>query len=244
MLNRPLAVLLAAATLALGACTAVPRLPAVPPDALAVTPDFHQGTEKRHERFNAVSKEGKATLVFLGDSITEGWEGGGRATWEKFYAGRQAANFGISGDRTEHVLWRLDHGNFDGLSPKLIVLMIGTNNTGHRKDPSEHTAAGVRAILDRLRAKCPGAKVLMLAIFPRGAGPDDELRKLNEGANKLLATQADGRHVYWLDINARFLDEKGNLPKSIMPDLLHPNAEGYRIWAEAIEPEVKRLLGE
>ncbi|MEK6701692.1 MAG: GDSL-type esterase/lipase family protein, partial [Planctomycetota bacterium] len=99
----------------------------------ATTPEKHNGTEKRHENFNKISKEGKAQLVFLGDSITEGWEGGGKETWAKHYASRQAANFGVSGDRTEHVLWRLDNANFDGLKPKLIVIMIGTNNTGHRK---------------------------------------------------------------------------------------------------------------
>lgn len=233
--------------LALGACHCTPALPPmaeVPANAKAITPELHGGTEQRHERFNAISKEGKAKLVFLGDSITQGWEGSGKDVWAQYYGNREAANFGISGDRTEHVLWRLDHGNFDGLSPKLIVIMIGTNNTGHRKDPATETAAGIKAIIDRLEKKCPDSTILLLAIFPRGEKPEDDLRKLNEDANRLIKMQADGKKVVWLDINAKFLDANGVLPKAIMPDFLHPQAEGYKIWAEAMEPEIKRLLGE
>ena len=143
----------------------------VGPAYTATIPAFHEGTEARHERFNAISKEGSAKLVFLGDSITEGWEGAGAAAWEKYYGpatGRHAANFGIGGDRTEHVLWRLEHGNFDGLNPKLIVVMIGTNNAGHRKDPAPETAQGVSRIVFTLLAKCPESKILLLGIFPRG----------------------------------------------------------------------------
>lgn len=246
-IRKSTAALLLPLCLALGACTctpSVPPMPEVPANAKAITPEFHDGTQGRHDRFNAISKEGKAKLVFLGDSITEGWEGSGKDVWAQYYAKREAANFGIGGDRTEHVLWRLDHGNFDGLNPKLIVIMIGTNNTGHRKDPATETAAGIRAIIDRLEKKCPNSKILLLAIFPRGEKPDDDLRKLNEDANRLIKMQADGKKVVWLDINAKFLDANGVLPKAIMPDFLHPQADGYKIWAEAIEPEVKRLLGE
>lgn len=210
----------------------------------ALTPELHQGTEKRHERFNEISKEGTAELVFLGDSITQGWEKSGKEVWEKYYGQRHAANFGVSGDRTEHVLWRLEHGNFDGLKPKLIVVMIGTNNTGHRQDPAEETAAGVKAILDQLRKKCPESKILLLAVFPRGPKADDKLRKLNDEINTLIAKFADEKTIFWKDINTRFLDADGNLSKDIMPDHLHPSAAGYAIWAEAIEPDVAKLLGE
>ena len=147
----------------------------------AVQPVLHPGTEKRHESFNVISKQGEAQLVFLGDSITHGWDGKGKAVWTKDWAPLKAANFGIGGDRTEHVLWRLEHGNFDGLKPKAIVLMIGTNNTGHQGRPqkeldgavyqctAEQTAEGIKAILAQLRQKCPDAKILVLGIFPRGA---------------------------------------------------------------------------
>ena len=236
-------------TLVLGGCATAPSdspsaLPAVAPTCKALVPSFHEGTQARHDRFNAISKEGKATLVFLGDSITQSWEGGGKAVWDKYYEKRNAANFGVSGDRTENVLWRLDHGNFDGLSPKLIVVMIGTNNTGHRKDPAAETAAGVGAILDRLKVKCPKSKILLLAIFPRGETKTDELRVINDEANTLIRTLADGKRVVWKDVSDKFLDASGAMKKDLMPDLLHPNTKGYEVWAEAMDPEISKLLGE
>lgn len=220
----------------------------------AVQPVLHPGTEKRHESFNVISKNGEAELVFLGDSITHGWEGKGKAVWEKTWAPLKAANFGIGGDRTEHVLWRLENGNFDGLKPKAIVLMIGTNNTGHQGRPqkelngavyqctAEQTAEGVKAILAKLRQKCPDAKILVLGIFPRGANKDDKFRQQNEATNALVKGFADGQKVFFLDIGAKFLEADGTLSKSIMPDLLHPNEKGYEIWAAAIEGRVKELL--
>jgi len=199
----------------------------------------------RHEKKLAeLKKQGEVDLLMIGDSITHGWEGKGRATWEKFYAKRKAFNIGFSGDRTENVLWRLAHGAVDGISPKLAVLMIGTNNTGHRQDPADVTAAGVRRIVEDLGTRLPKTKVLVLAIFPRGAKADDKLRQLNRAINERLAKLADGKRVFFLDINAKFLDENGGLPKGIMPDLLHPNEKGYGIWAEAMEGTVRKLLGE
>jgi lysophospholipase L1-like esterase len=230
------------------------RLSAEAPKNYAVTPVLHPGTEKRHESFNVISKQGEAELVFLGDSITHGWESKGKAVWERHWAPLKAANFGIGGDRTEHVLWRLDNGNFDGLKPKLVVLMIGTNNTGHQGRPqkenndqiyacsAEQTAEGVKQILGRLKTKCPGAKVLVLGIFPRGEKPDDKLRQQNEATNAILKTFADGKTVFFMDIGAKFLQPDGTLSREIMPDLLHPNDKGYEIWAEAIEPKVKELM--
>jgi len=230
------------------------RLLADAPKNYAVMPVLHPGTEKRHESFNDISKKGEAQLVFLGDSITHGWEGKGRAVWEKYWAPLKAANFGIGGDRTEHVLWRLDHGNLDGLKPRLIVLMIGTNNTGHQGGKpkeingetytctAEQTAEGVKAILAKLKAKCPQAKILVLAIFPRGEKPEDARRMQNTATNAILKTFADGKTVFFTDINAKFLQPDGTLSREIMPDLLHPNEKGYEIWAEAIEPKVKELM--
>ena len=222
----------------------------------ATHPVLHPGTEKRHESFNEISKKGEAELVFLGDSITHGWEsaGRGREIWEKHWAPLKAANFGIGGDRTEHVLWRLEHGNFDGLQPKLVVLMIGTNNTGHQGRPqkeldgavyscsAEQTAAGIKAILEKLHAKCPKSKVLLLGIFPRGADSTDKMRLQNEATNALIQTFANGQRVHYLDIGKKFLEPDGTLSKEIMPDLLHPNAKGYQIWADSIETKVRELL--
>ena len=214
------------------------------------------GWKKRHESFNVISKEGKAPLVFLGDSITQGWGGAGKEAWAKYWAPMGAANFGIGGDRTEHVLWRLDNGNFDGLKPKLVVLMIGTNNTGHKGRPqkelngaiydctAQQTADGVRAILDRLHAKTPDTKVLLLGIFPRGATPEDSYRKQNEATNALFAKFADGQKVHFMDIGKTFLGEGGTLSKDIMPDLLHLSPKGYDMWSEAIVSKVKELMGQ
>ncbi len=214
------------------------------PTIAALKPEVHTGTEGRIEKFNQISKEGTAQLVFLGDSITQGWEGAGKEVWAKYYGQRNAANFGIGGDRTEHVLWRMDHGNFDGLKPKLVVLMIGTNNTGHRKDPAADTAAGVKAILAKLQTKCPDTKVLLLGIFPRGEKPDDEKRQLNVKINELLKPMADDKKVFFMDIGAKFLEPDGTMTKQMMGDFLHPGPKGYQIWADAIDAKLSLLLGE
>ena len=220
----------------------------------AVQPVLHPGTEKRHESFNVISKQGEAQLVFLGDSITHGWEGKGKAIWTKEWAPLKAANFGIGGDRTEHVLWRLENGNFDGLKPKAIVLMIGTNNTGHQGRPqkelngavyectAEQTAEGIKAILTQLQKKCPDAKILVLGIFPRGADKNDKFRQQNEATNAIVKGFADGQKVFFLDVGAKFLEPDGTLSKTIMPDLLHPNEKGYQIWSDAIKADVLALL--
>jgi lysophospholipase L1-like esterase len=245
-MNPRLASLVALACLLSGCASLSPNY--------AVQPVLHPGTEKRHETFNVVSKKGEAELVFLGDSITHGWEGKGKASWEKHWAPLKAANFGIGGDRTEHVLWRLEHGNFDGLKPKAIVLMIGTNNTGHQGRPqkelngavyectAEQTAEGIKTILGQLRKKCPDAKILVLGIFPRGANKEDKFRQQNEATNAIVKGYADGQKVFFLDVGAKFLEPDGTLSKTIMPDLLHPNEKGYEIWTSAIKAEVTALL--
>ncbi len=226
------------------------------PASLALTPVPHPGKEALHESFNKISKEGKAPLVFLGDSITQGWSGRGKDVWEKYWAPLGAVNFGVGGDRTEHVLWRLRNGNYEGLHPKLTVLMIGTNNTGHSgraaaehggrifNSTAEETAKGVAEIVRVLREKQPQMKILLLAIFPRSAHPTDAMRVTNEKANAIISRLDDGKNVFFMDINKKFLESDGTLSKDIMPDLLHPNAEGYEIWAKAIEARVKELMAD
>lgn len=219
------------------------------PKSVATTPVERpeERCKERHARFNEISKEGTAELVFLGDSITQGWEGKGKAMWEQHFAPMKAANFGTGGDRTEHVLWRLANGNFDGLKPKLVVLMIGTNNTGHQgKDgyvcTAQQTADGVKEILAVLEKKAPQAKVLLLGIFPRGADATDKFRIQNEQTNAIIKTYADGQRVFWKDLAPVFLAKDGTLSKDIMPDLLHLNEVGYQMWAEAILPDVTALM--
>jgi beta-glucosidase len=200
------------------------------------------GWMTRHNAFNERVKQGNVDLIFIGDSITQGWERAGKAVWDEYYAKRNAVNLGIGGDRTQHVLWRLDNGNIDGISPKLAVLMIGTNNSG--ANTSEQIAAGVTAIVEKLRTKLPRTKVLILGIFPRGPDRNDPKRQVNEGANAVIQKLADGQMVHYLDIGPSFLAADGTLSKEVMPDLLHLNEKSYRTWAESIEPKVKELIGE
>ncbi|MFM7107803.1 MAG: platelet-activating factor acetylhydrolase IB subunit [Planctomycetaceae bacterium] len=196
---------------------------------------------QRHELINSRAVPGAVDLIFIGDSITQGWEDAGKQAWEKFYGSRKAMNAGIGGDRTQHVLWRLDNGNVKGITPKVAVVMIGTNNA-KANEPAE-TAAGIEAVVRSLRQKLPGTKVLLLGVFPRGATPDDPLRQRNAAVNGIVAKLDDGKDVFYLDIGATFLAADGTLSKEIMPDLLHLSPRGYEIWAEAIEPKLKELLG-
>jgi lysophospholipase L1-like esterase len=224
--------------------------------SLALSPAPHPGKEAPHESFNEISRQGEAQLVFLGDSITAGWSKRGQEAWVQYWAPLKAANFGIGGDRTEHILWRLQNGNYDGLKPKLTVLMIGTNNTGHEgrvmeehggaiySSSVEETVEGIATIVELLKEKQPQMKILLLAIFPRGADSDDPKRQQNEEINQRIAKLADDKMVTYLDINEAFLKEDGTLSREVMPDLLHPNAAGYEIWSKAIEDEVKELMAD
>lgn len=199
----------------------------------------------RHEEKLAERKAMKQVdLLFVGDSITHGWEQAGKETFEKYYKNRNTLNIGFSGDRTEHVLWRFQNGAIDDIDPKLAVVMIGTNNTGHRMDPAEETSLGIQFILSELKERLPNTKVLLLGVFPRDADATGKHRVRNNEINGMISKFADDKRVFFLDISDKFLDDDGVLPKSVMADLLHPGAEGYGIWAEAMEPMIKQLMGE
>jgi len=200
------------------------------------------GWMTRHNAMNERVAKGNVDLVFIGDSITQGWEGSGKNVWAKFYGNRNAVNLGIGGDRTQHVIWRLDNGNLEGIAPKAAVIMIGTNNSG--SNTPEEIADGVTAIVHQIREKSPTTKILLLATFPRGATPDDKKRQVNEASNAIVAKLAADDHVTYLDIGPKFLGEDGSLSKEIMPDLLHLSEKGYTIWADSIEAELAKLLGE
>jgi lysophospholipase L1-like esterase len=197
-----------------------------------------------HERFLKQAKAGNIDLLFLGDSITEGWAGGGKAVWEKNYAPLKAANFGISGDRTEHVLWRMDNGELDGISPKVVVLMIGTNNSGGWS--ADEIAAADTKIVKELHQKLPTTKVLLLAVFPRGADPEAPataaVRKKLADVNAQLAKLDDGKTTRYLDIGDKFLNADGIIRYSVMNDALHPTAKGYEIWAGAMKPLLDEMM--
>jgi enterochelin esterase family protein len=198
--------------------------------------------DRHEEKLQRKSKMKKVDVVLLGDSITHGWEKSGKPVFDKSFQGLNVLNLGFSGDRTEHVLWRLRHGAVEGISPKVVLMLIGTNNTGHRKEPAEETAAGIKGIIDELRARLPETKILVQAIFPRDQSPEGEYRKQNDTINAIVKDFADNQHVFYTDINKIFLKDDGQLPKSIMPDALHPNRKGYEKWAGAIMPKLKELM--
>jgi beta-glucosidase len=220
--------------------------PASGPDAKqnsAVTPVPREGNWlKRHESFNERVKQGNVDLVFIGDSITQGWEGAGKDVWKRQYGDRGAVNLGIGGDRTQHVLWRLENGNIEGISPKVAVIMIGTNNSGDNSP--EEIADGIEAIVGKLRTQLPRTRILLLGIFPRGSNPSDPRRQVNQKANEIVSKLADDEHVFYLDIGEEFLEDDGTLSREIMPDLLHLSPKGYEIWAKAIEPKLSELVQE
>ncbi len=198
------------------------------------------GWMKRHESFNKRVEKGNVDLVFIGDSITHGWEGRGRNIWKEFYGNRNAVNLGIGGDRTQHVIWRLQNGNLKGISPKLAVLMIGTNNSG--SNSPQQISAGIKKIVKEINTRSPKTKVLILGIFPRGKNPQDKRRQVNEKTNAIIKGFADGKKVFYLDIGKNFLQKDGTLTREIMPDLLHLSEKGYRIWVKSVEPTVKKLM--
>jgi beta-glucosidase len=189
-----------------------------------------------------LDKGDKIDLLFIGDSITQGWEKEGAPVWKKYYESRNAFAIGFGGDRTENVLWRLAHDGVKGMDPKVAVLMIGTNNTGHRRENPQTTAAGIKKILEELQWRLPNTKILLLAIFPRDEQPDGELRVINERVNHIIKNYADNKKVYFANINQVFLTSDGILTKEVMPDLLHPHEYGYELWAKALEPELQKLL--
>ncbi|MGJ8673507.1 GDSL-type esterase/lipase family protein [Rubritalea sp.] len=197
---------------------------------------------RHQEKLEQKKVLGDVQLVFIGDSITHAWENKGKDVWEKEYAPYKALNLGYSADRTENALWRIENGEVDEISPKAIVIMIGTNNAGHRDEPSEQTALGIKAILDLLEKKQPEAKILLLGIFPRGATPEDPKRILTDGTNKIIETYADNKRIFYLNINNTFLEENGTLSRNVMKDLLHPNPDQYQVWADAIRPQLGQLL--
>lgn len=190
----------------------------------------------------AAQKAGSIELVFDGDSITAGWQGPGVEVWRKSYDKFGAFDFGMSGDRTQQVLWRLSQGQMDGLRPKLIAIMIGTNNIS--SNTAEQIADGVKLIVGEYRKRCPDATVLLQAIFPRGHEPTDPVRTKIKDTNKIISGFADDKQVIYVDFWDKFLEPDGTLSPEIMPDYLHPNTKGYQIWADALQPVIDQFFPE
>ena len=179
-------------------------------------------------------------LVFDGDSITDGWQNGGKAVWAERYGKLNAFDFGISGDRTQHVLWRLAQGQTDGMHPKLIALMIGTNNKG--SNTPEEIADGVKAIIAEYQKRCPEATILLQAVFPHGEQPTDPNRAKVKAINEIISKLGDDKKVIYVDFGDKFLNPDGTMSKEIMADFLHPTPKGYQIWADAIQPIIDKIF--
>jgi lysophospholipase L1-like esterase len=200
---------------------------------------------KRHEGFVAEAKKGECELLFLGDSITDGWRNKPKAIFQAAFGQYQPLNFGISGDRTQHVLWRIQNGELDGIKPKVAVIMIGTNNIGQKDTPEkpESAVAGVTAIVSHLKSKLPTLKILLLGVFPRDEKPDHPRRAMVKEINAGIAKLDDGgKSVQFLDIGEKFMQPDGTLTKEIMPDFLHLSEKGYQIWADALKEPLAKLL--
>jgi beta-glucosidase len=202
---------------------------------------------KRHQEFLGEIKTNRINLLFLGDSITDFWRSRGSNVWNEYYAPRHAANLGINGDRTQNLLWRLQNGELDGLHPKVVILMIGTNNTGKERNKDKirnttsETIEGVHAVVHAVQTRLPDSRILLLGIFPRGEPGNPQRQQIQE-INQAIASLADGRRIVFLDIGGKFLSPDGRIAKDIMSDLLHPTEKGYRIWAEAMEPTLSAML--
>lgn len=231
---------------------AADTLPPLPDASAAIPKTGNARFFELHESFLARGKSGPIGVLFLGDSITEGWRRVSHL-WEHHFGKYQPANFGIGGDQTQHVIWRIENGELDGISPKVVVIMIGTNNSARHS--GEQIADGVKRIVELTRAKIPGVKVLLLAILPRDARRNadgliteaaiaDAARRVaaNDRANALLAKLDDGTNVRFLNTNAVFLGRDGRIPWTIMPDQLHLSAAGYQLWAEAIEKPLAEMM--
>jgi beta-glucosidase len=195
----------------------------------------------RHLSMNQRAAQGNVDLIYLGDSIVQYFNAKGKKVWDHYYAPRNALNLGISGDRTQHALWRLDHGNIDGISPKLAIVMIGQNNGGHNT-PKE-ISDGVTLVVETIRKKLPDTKILLLAIFYRREKPTEE-RLVFDEANATIAKLEDHRKIFYMNLNRIFLLPDGNISKELMPDYEHPSPLGHRVWAEAIEGKVAELMGD
>jgi len=220
----------------LAACAVPP-----PPKHVATTPAPHTEAAERTAVLADRAHLADAPLILLGDSITEQWETAGARVFAQRLAPRQALDLGVGGDRTEHVLWRLQSGEYDELPVRVAVVLIGTNNLGTGQTPQQ-TADGVHAVLDDVLARWPHCRVLLLAIFPRGVQPDDPLRLQVAQTNALLREVGNRDRVTWLDFGDVFLAPDGTLSPEIMPDALHLSETGYVMWAAAMQPALDNLL--
>jgi beta-glucosidase len=225
---------------------AYPWLIEINPHAVntAIIPDLSPNFRAKHEANKLVAQAGNIDVLFMGDSITDWWRNetgpyAGKAVFDEYFGDLKVANFGIAGDTTQGVLYRLDNGEGDGFHPKAIMLMIGTNNT--RNNLPGEIAEGIGAVVLSLQRHFPDAKILLLGVFPHGP-PGTPLRQEIDAINSIISRLDDGGRVFYKDIGNIFLALDGSIPTTIMSDGLHPTPEGYRRWAEAVNADLRALL--
>lgn len=216
------------------------------PAAPANVPFHNERNDGRHQGFLDIAKTGNVELLFVGDSITD-WFGNPRGqtvpggeVWKASFGDMKPANFGIAGDTTQGVLWRMQNGELEGFKAKAIVFMLGTNNIN--RNPPDEIVDGDRLIIEEFKKRQPQAKILLLGIFPRTAEATAPIRATIKDINSKLAKLADNKQVFYMDIGDKFLTPDGTLTTEIMADGLHPTAKGYQVWADAILPTVRNLM--
>ena len=217
----------------------------------AIIPVPRTGTATNRQSLvlqRARENPGDYDIEFIGDSITQGWEGAGSNVWHEFYGNRKCINMGVGGDQTQHVLWRFEQGQLDGIKAKVAVVMIGTNNSNKNRDGTEaYTEAdileGVQAIIQQIRTRQRDTKIILLGIFPRSQTFSTQRGKILQ-VNEALARLDDAKSIFYIDFGSQLIENDGSISKTMMRDYLHPGEAGYRIWANATEPKLKELLGE
>ena len=210
----------------------------------AVLPALAPPFQAKHEANKLVAKQGDAEVLFMGDSITDFWRNpdgpfAGKPVLDKHFGQWNVANFGIAGDTTQGVLYRLQNGEGQGFSPRAVMLMIGTNNTA--RNTAAEIAEAIGAVVLELQKDFPQAKILLLGVFPRGR-PNDPVRATIADINRTIAKLHDGKRVHYLDIGAKFLSPDGTIAADVMSDLLHPGPKGYEIWAQAVKEPLTALM--
>jgi lysophospholipase L1-like esterase len=205
-----------------------------------------------HEMLLAKRTAGVIDVYFLGDSITRRWQGTDypehKKNWDKNFHGWNAADFGWGGDSTQNVLWRLENGELDGVRPKVVVLMVGTNNVGPQRPADEEARAedvarGIRAIVDVVREKAPDAKLVLMGITPRNDDGRTDVMPTIDKINERIEKFADGESIVYLNINDKLADERGKLRPGVTEDGLHLSVAGYQVWADALAPLLTQWLG-
>lgn len=214
----------------------------VPFAATVPAADIHHSD--RFEEKAGIIQQGGIDVVFLGDSITHFWDVAGKDVQQKYFGDMRLVNLGLGWNCTQHVLWELENIEADKISPKAVMMMIGTNNIGNKGSSPEEVIAGNAAILEKVRTLWPDAKILLLGVFPRGERPDNRFRAIISETNAGLAQLADREHVFFLDIGKKFLDDDGFMHADIAPDRLHLTPDGYEIWGKSVEPILRSWIVE